>query len=203
MMLRRIWYSKKYKVNFLGIPKCGVTTVCKALEIDIDRDWIPIRRILIEGIPGNIGAQFSHYEYNVTNDFKTFTILRHPVARLLSGWQECIRRGTYGPQVIKVPFEKSFEPFVNEILDRGFFDEHIEPMSKYFIPELVDKVFILEKHKDGRSGMLNFCRWQSIDHLMVIPQNQSEPYDKTVSLKTLHKIEELYKEDFELYREWQ
>ena len=44
-MLRRIWYSKKYKVNFLGIPKCGVTTVCKSLEIDIDRDYDPSSNI--------------------------------------------------------------------------------------------------------------------------------------------------------------
>lgn len=35
----RYWNSHRYEVSFLGIPKCGVTTVCQMIGADMNKDW--------------------------------------------------------------------------------------------------------------------------------------------------------------------
>lgn len=161
----RVWHSHKHKINFLGIPKCGVTTVCNTLDINIDHDW-------------NIRPDFNH---------KCFTVLRHPMSRLLSGWQETLRR--------KTCFEDTFEGFVNKIDKEGFFDEHIRPMSHYFVKEWVDHVLILDKnYEENLRKLVKFDR--------MVKGNVSNGYNRSVSLTTRSKIWEIYKEDYKLYGQY-
>lgn len=161
----RIWHSHKHKINFLGIPKCGVTTVCKTLDINIDHDW-------------NIRPDFGH---------KCFTVLRHPVERLASGWQETLRRGTCS--------EQTFSGFVRKIEKDGFFDEHILPMSHYFIKEWVDHVLILEADfGDNLRKLVKFDK--------IIEGNASPIYGYSISRSALKTIHRIYKEDYKLYGQY-
>ena len=113
-MLVRYWNSDKYKVSFLGVPKCGSSTVRKLLDCNPEKDW-------------TLEPKYS----------TTITLLRHPYSRVVSGYHECDRMG-----ILKAKGVENFEQFIYAIENLGYFNEHIEPMAAYF--KECDKVLIME-----------------------------------------------------------
>ena len=71
----RYFYSKKYDVWYLRIPKCASTTICAWLEID-DQEF-----------------SYDPPPYPAP----VITCIRHPIDRFVSGYHEALRRNTvYG-----------------------------------------------------------------------------------------------------------
>jgi len=101
--MTRYWFSRKYEINFLGIPKTGVTSICAMLDIDIDKDWgkSPVK------------------------NYNTFTVLREPIDRAVSAYYETLRRGTLSRGA-------TIDDYITKINHCGFFDNHCEPMVNYF-----------------------------------------------------------------------
>ena len=103
-MLIRYWNSDKYKVSFLGIPKCGSSSVRAALGCHPENDW----------------SLDPKYE-------KTITFLRDPVERFVSMFGEMHRQRHTDKAA-------TFEMFVASIKRHGFWNEHLLPQSRYYRP---------------------------------------------------------------------
>lgn len=113
-----VWYSHKYKCQFVGIPKTGSSTVRASLEITDKCNYkIDISEKL---------------RYN----YPCFTVIRHPYPRLVSAYHELQRMKI--PRAL-VPFEQ----FIKQIDMFGYFNEHIFPQEWYMHPQ-IDKIYTLE-----------------------------------------------------------
>ena len=149
-----------------------MTSLCKALEINMQIDWVPLGGIHAWDLKNEPNP---HHKDRLINK-KKVAVLRNPTERILSGWQECLRRGTTDA--------KTFDDFVLQIKDQGFFDEHIEPMYKYWTE--VDEVINFEDL--GK-------RFENGEVL-----NKSEEYSKVMLNTTKMLLSENYKQDYELYK---
>lgn len=155
----RYWNSDKYKVSFLGIPKCGSTSVRKLIEAHPEKDW------------------------SLIPDYKTFTVLRNPATRLISGYHELQRNGYFQSRNIQ-----SFKQFLDHIEEYGYFNEHIYPMVNYY--REVEEVFIMEQEFIYKICQFIGREWE------YIHENKSE---QTIHDYDVSRINEMYKEDFKLY----
>lgn len=162
-MIVRYWNSHQYKVSFLGIPKTGSSTVRATLGINPERDW-------------SLKPRYK----------KTFTVIREPVERLASAFQEVLRRGTF-----RQGYERKFSAFIFSLRDHGFYDEHAAPMSLYFQP--VERVFLLE-------NLTDVWQWLSIEK--EVKANISPPYNVELNDEARAEIYDLYGRDFMLYNNY-
>ena len=173
-MMRRYFISDKFNIALLNIPKCGMTSLCKALEINMQLDWVPLGGLHAWDFKNETGP---HHKDRLIGK-KKIAVLRNPTERILSGWQECLRRGTSKA--------KTFCEFVLQIKDQGFFDEHIEPMCEYWAE--VDQAI---NFKDiGK-------RFENVETL-----NKSEEYSKAMTNTTQMLLYQIYKQDYELYKRY-
>lgn len=101
----RYWNSARHKCSFLGIPKCGSSSVRSALNIDPQEDWTltPV--------------------YNFT-----FTMVRNPVPRAVSMYYEMLRQRPHCKRLT------NFDTFLRSLQIEGFWNEHLWPMSDYYRP---------------------------------------------------------------------
>lgn len=181
-MMRRYFISDKFNIALLNIPKCGMTSLCKALEINMQLDWVPLGGLHAWDFKSETGP---HHKDRLI-DKKKIAVLRNPTERILSGWQECLRRGTTKA--------KTFCEFVLQIKDQGFFDEHIEPMYKYF-PDFTRKYVDLTA-LDQAINFENIGKhFAGIEAL-----NKSEEYSKAMTNTTQMLLYQIYKQDYELYK---
>lgn len=160
-----VWTSKKYDIDFMGVPKCGVTTICNSLEIDMDKDWV----------------YFKDWKAR-----RVFTVIRNPYERILSGWRECLRRGTTKAT--------TFSHFVSQIDNEGFFDNHIEPITHYvqYFPRLMDYFILDETLMERLQQYIGF-------KFEVVTGNISKPYPKNINNLDRSTLERIYSRDFQLY----
>lgn len=100
--LVRVWFSTPYRLNFLGLPKTGSSTVRELLKIRV-QDW---KEIPSKELP----------------DYPVITVVRDPVERAVSSYMETLRRGT---------FKGDFDQFLTRLDYFGTFDEHTLPMTWY------------------------------------------------------------------------
>lgn len=174
-MMIRYWVSDEHRVNFLGVPKCGTSTVRKLLSMDPKRDWQEAPE------PG----------------YPVFAVLRHPLPRVRSGWQEARRRGQTRAE--------TFGAFLDEVEQRGFFDEHIEPMARYVLDPDAQELVCLDRlpgWMDRRFGI-------SAEQVFSTRENASAAVGAGLdhfggkqwvdALTMLQRVQSLYADDFELY----
>lgn len=102
--MKRYWYSNKHKLNFAGIPKCGTTSVLKALDIDVDLDWTQ----------------------QPENAYPSFTVLRHPVSRFFSIYGEMKRQNNHKGA-------RNALQFAEFLRAHGFWNNHQQPQVDYFV----------------------------------------------------------------------
>lgn len=162
-MTVRYWFSHAYKLNFLGIPKTGSTSIRKALQIHPENDW---------------------HKPPLRYDYPTFTVLRDPLSRVISGYKEAKRRGTLHTMA-------DFTYCLDKIKSEGFFDEHLEPMHSYFIP--CDNVLIYEKGLDKEVNKI------AAVNLTI---ENSSGYDIEVTKKEAETVENIYYLDYKLYNNY-
>ena len=67
------WYSDKYKLCFIGIPKCAQTSIKDAFNMDKNE------------------SNYFNLPDHVKN-YALFCVLRDPIDRLVSGYLEVIKR---------------------------------------------------------------------------------------------------------------
>ena len=107
-------------------------------------------------------------------------VVRHPEERLISGLQQCIKIGTTNA--------KTVEQLLDDIDQRGFFDEHIIPMWCFW-DDRVSKVYQLKWIQEFES-----------DYGVQLPHyNKSKPYIGVINGETRKRIERLYQPDYDLY----
>lgn len=135
--------SHKHKLSYLLIPKCGSTSIQQALES-------------------------SEKEKTEKPEYKSFTVVRPPLDRFYSGYNELIKREIFKgtPQQLLFRIEKE-----------GFFDAHIKPQTHYLKP--VDQLYSFDTvHELG---------------LNLKHENKGLGKIKTVNINLLY---DLYENDF-------
>lgn len=101
--LVRLWYSHAYRINFLGIPKTGSTTIRRLLDIEDNSCW--------------------HYiDEGITFPYQIFTVVRDPYERFLSSYHETLRRRTH---------DGTIDELLKELENGIFKDEHTLPQADY------------------------------------------------------------------------
>ena len=131
MALRRVWYGQN--VQFAGIPKCAVTSTCSLIGANIDTDW---GEALLHG--------------------PIFTVVRDPVERFVSAWQEARRRNTTSAATVS--------GCLDQVERFGWFDEHFCPQSWYIEPwrHRVEAYFGMWR----RDWTQALCDWLGMRHAL-------------------------------------
>lgn len=109
-----VFYNSKFNLEYYTIPKCGQTSILKSL------------------------AMKAHKLSEVPEDRRIFTVIRNPLDRVISSFLHC--RKAYGNRLTRSgggtkhnkltksfhdkDVVKSFDLFLTEIEDNGFFDGH-------------------------------------------------------------------------------
>ena len=161
-----IYYSHLHKAQFLSIPKTGSTTVKASLSIDDENKY-----------------QFrDQFIYN----YPCFTVIRHTYPRIISAFHELKRSGH--PRALV-----SFEKFIENIENFGFFDHHLHPQSWYLykLKDKISKIYTLE------NGLLDFMLDYSLPELKI---RNTTPNPTILLDKALKKkIDVLYFQDLKMY----
>lgn len=174
--LRRVWISHKYKLAYNGIPKTGSTSVRAMLDMAPESDYRTVEDY--------------KRDHELYSDYLLFTVLRNPILRAVSSYEECKRRGTLRHR------RHTFEEFLHSIKDHGFFDEHARPQLYYysaFDAEEYDLVFRLE---DDLHGQLEKLTGTTLQKCRL---NSSNLDEYRISQEAGELISDIYKNDFLIY----
>lgn len=158
-ILKRAYTNVKYlpcdKFTLLRIPKTGHTSMIEAFDLGQTTDPSKINPPLV-------------------------AVIRHPVDRFLSGFQQCIKTGSTN--------SKTVTELLDEIEDLGFFNEHLVPMWCFW-DERVENVYTLE----------NIGKFEIDFNTILLHLNKSESHFD-ISKEDYRRIRIMYRKDFELYR---
>ena len=189
--------NKLNKLIFFNIPKNATSTIRLYLKL--------------EHLP------FSSIENK--EQFKTFTVLRDPYSRVISGYQEVLkcRNDALDPEFLKTAeyfklyqqneIEKSFNEFLNQ-LEIKFFDGHVVPQKMWLgwrNINIDDIHFVLNMN----NGIQNEFYEMTKDLNMPIKiQSNERPSNQNVKSKIhniintnqdiRNKVYKIYQQDFEL-----
>jgi len=121
-MVNKTLYSKKYNIEFFHITKNAMTAIIRDLGLTwYDRSTLP-------------------------NDRKIFCVVRNPLKRVLSGFNEVrklyrlnVREHTFRVLEKSVEdkifsnsnLEESFDFYIKELETNGFFDSHNQPQYDF------------------------------------------------------------------------
>lgn len=112
-MDKKIYYTHKYKLNYLFIPKCGSTTIKAAFEL--------------KEFMSQLASDPLKYDYEI------FAVVRNPVSRFMSAYNEIKKQ--YG-------FD-SPDDLIAKIMVDGWFDHHIEPQIDFLLNCSVGEVWFM------------------------------------------------------------
>ena len=148
--------SSKDRLIFIGVSSNASTSIRNALNIlNYNNNYLSLMDNNTCGIK-----------------YTTFTIIREPIQRLISGYiKVCVRATQDSPHILKKKFywerdqKKRFYLFVDE-LERHIFDCHIEKQIFYLTDHNsnmlnIDYFLKMEHLKDDFSGM---CRQLGLDY---------------------------------------
>ena len=206
-------YTDKSNVSLDGIliPKNGTHYTMNRIGISYDEHH-----------------RFYRYQNNgqvFTNKNKKFVIIRDPVSRAISSYQEVIKIREDLPLSsavtkkmnffqIRENVTESFASFLEELYKYGFYDQHVYPQCK-FLHDLqlsldeIDYVILLE---DAKEGIDKLCQENSITLNQSHEEAMSGPINcglESIKDKIKNFLKEnknyrellkfLYAKDFELY----
>lgn len=190
------WASPNYKLIYVGIPKTASTSM---------RHFIDIKKY---------GKNSTVYINNLPEDkknYRTFTIVRDPLKRFVSGVFEGIKRNE-SPKNIKdlksiSDIHKLITSFLDIIEKDGFTEVHTAPQVAYFCDKNgkdfnFDKVLVFETLSNDFADM---CKEYGINS--NLEHKQKGDHSKSIKAlelinkdeRLMNRIKNLYKEDFELY----
>lgn len=168
-MLTQVYFSHKYQLNYLLIPKTGSTTV---------RTWL-----------GCISNKFWHHaQSGLQYDYTLFTVIRDPYSRFLSGYNEARRINATQRTILETL----------ELGKYGVFrDRHLYPQS-WWITEAENaglQIRYFLECDDTLCDQLAELTGENNGHLRLNPSNKQ----RKLTNQQRELIKEVYKEDFELY----
>ncbi len=179
--------SHENRLIFIGVSSNASTSIRNALNLKgYDNNYISIL---------SLGSKEIEYT--------TFTIVRDPIERLISGYLKVCDRATGdSPHILKKNFyklkdqKKRFYEFVNE-LERGMFDCHIERQCFYLTDSLgtpfeIDYYLKVENLSEDFSKMCKKLGLRcTLTHLNIAKSERPQK-------KKLVKLKEIFKRAFEL-----
>jgi hypothetical protein len=190
------WASPDYKLIYVGIPKTASTSMRHFMNIAKHGQSSIIYM-------GNLPEE--------KRDYRTFTIVRDPLNRFVSGVFEGIKRGE-SPKNIRdlksvSDIPKLITSFIDIIEKDGFTEVHTAPQVAYFCDKngkdfKFDKVLVFERLSTDFAKM---CEEYDINSKLEHKQkgNHSRSAKALELIKKdenlMNRIKNLYKEDFELY----
>lgn len=184
-------YNKDMNVRFVSCPKCAWTSVRKSYK-------------------------FSWTNTNlIPDDCIKFFIVRDPYDRITSQFKEVIlKKGNYGPTVDLTLYHtiiktisneedesKKVELFFENIYKHGFFDSHLQTQVSY----INTPRFGRQKIKRKDLIFIDFNNMEEEVNNLLSTDVNLKYYNKGIDFELSifddyrYKIEELYREDIELY----
>lgn len=199
------WINQEIEVAFLGIPKCGSITLRKQLHLETGI-------VNIEDVP---------------EDFFLFTIIRNPIKRFISAYIEVVQDCEHHPggrfkhdlelSQDKIDFLdrlmksdrgdcERFTVYLDKIDQWGFFEPHCVPQIVYLtdadgvaFPDVqvfsLDDLSLLEYHLDVKFAKHNRSENPGLKQKL----HQFIQDHRGIRAR----IEELYRYDLELWRNWE
>jgi len=187
------WFSDECNIIYLGIPKTASTSMRQLFKID--RNFMNLKNIP-EGKEG----------------YRTFTIIRNPLNRFVSGVVEAFKRSETPRKIMAIEKigdeKKMLEAFVT-ILEEEFIETHTAPQIAFFYNENGEKfsfndVLIFENLKEDFENMCkNFGISKELMHRHrgeAVKQNRLRQIINDDPI-LLNRVNELYKDDWVLYNE--
>lgn len=192
------------KLFYVRIPKAASTSLSQAMLGSINPS---LKNIYLDSTQLNFLAD-AWMQTNFSTDLKSFsgfTVVRHPVSRLLSVYRDFLLSETGKPFIYQnylggiLPQNLSFDEFVeriNRIPDR-FKDQHFRPQHAFVKPYqqkgINVRVFKLEE-PEKLQEFLNH-------HGITLPHLNKTPGSTPISYResTLNAIKKVYTFDFEVY----
>lgn len=189
------YYFFNDNFSFLNIPKNASSTLRRLFDF------------------GNNRVKMQDKDDKIFHSRITFTVIRNPIDRFISGYSEVLKCRHDGPHEYtkSLPFFKikdpnlklkRFETFIDNICD-NLYDEHIKP-QKFYLNDIKVQYYILfdnleievnDMLRENNFQTLNFeKRWNTGFENKDIYKDLIFSNDHI-----LNKIKELYKKDFELY----
>jgi hypothetical protein len=189
----------RWKLNFVGIPKCGNTMMKYDLlgqpnVVDLHDSNADLHQ--------EHRARYITPEEANQNDFQTFTIIRNPIDRVKSMWRDFHgkRNGLLGQR------DMTFEDFVDKVIvpsdDSENTNVHLRSMH-YFIKDidvikLVDLAEINYGEGEWLHKILGTDTFESLNTTEELPVDRwGYSYEK--NLEIARKIVDRYPKDWNLY----
>jgi len=192
-------FCSRKKIIFIHIPRCGGTSVERALNmfISVEHGWglkndRAMHHYLCSDYISLLGREtfYSYYK---------FAIVRNPYTRLISEYHWCPIKGMGSKS------RQNMDDFINDCRDiveredyyRTTYHDHMMPQHKFIYDAnynlMVDEVFYFERY-DEVASMLN-SRFDA-----SVKKYQAGDYDKSLTLNPQQKerVYNIYKKDFEL-----
>ena len=195
------FFKEEERIAFLNIPKNGSSTIRKTLGFK------------------------TRIEYSKVLDFeKKFIILRDPMERIISSYFEVIKARPDGPKDITVNKDfyieksdliKSFNLFIDDLLNNGFYEEHTFPQF-YFIEskgikiedigKSIDLITLENIKKDflnvSKKYGFNFKKLSTVLHT-ISPKKEKKELKKYLNSnkKLRNNIKKIYECDVKLMEE--
>ncbi|WP_340676898.1 sulfotransferase family 2 domain-containing protein [Paraglaciecola sp.] len=190
----------RHRCIFIHIPKCAGSSILKALGHTGGRDHVEWRHY-----QGANPKWFKHY-------FK-FAVCRHPFARLRSVYYYVISGGNQSSNDLALKTliqakSNSFESFVENVLNEEFASDNVlfHPQYRYVFNNvgqlMVDNILRFETLDKEWQAMVN-TKGLSKSALKLNITNKTEDLIKVKTLilspTQLHKIQHIYRKDFQLF----
>ena len=157
-----------------------VVTPYYAISEDGHQAYLEIPKSGCSSIKDHIGHKGDLSPFPI--DGNTFTVLREPIGRVLSGFRQLKRMG-------KINKDATIDDCIETIYDRGFFDRHIVPQC----------VFI-EQHFQNFDNLIiydwGYMRGVEVRHNESMPWEKEKPTPQNIIA-----LRELYKEDIKLWKQ--
>lgn len=173
----------EYKLNYWAIPKCANTAVKTALSNLKYKDKMTYSKVKWVHNPDNI--LYIDRQTAKTNDYKNFTVTRHPYDRFLS---------LYKDQGLRRPMFKDIDPNIDSFISQlENYDLQKDPHTKMQCDYIFDDDKLLVDTILDISQATAFLEKYNLTLNFV---NKTKEIDIKLTDKQKEKIFNLYKKDF-------
>jgi hypothetical protein len=196
--------APKQKLFYVRIPKAASTSISHAMLGLIKPE---LKNKSLDSTQLNFLAD-AWMQTNFSTDLKSFagfTVVRHPVSRLLSVYRDFFLSDTAKPFIYQnylggiLPQNLSFDEFVERIqrIPDRFKDQHFKPQHLFIRPYLQNDIPIQLFKLEEPEKLQEFLSHHGIilSHLNKTPESAPISYRES----TLNTIKKVYTFDFEVY----